>query len=87
MTTTLITTPAMAPTFRAATAEDTTAILHFLATAGLPTDGVADLLAADARQFVVAHAPGEDRELVAVAGLEVCGNTALLRSVAVRDDW
>jgi len=53
--------------------------------AGLPIGGVADLLATDARQFVVAET--DARDVVAVAGLEVCGTNALLRSVAVRDDW
>ena len=33
--------------------------------------GVAELLETDARQFIVAHAPGVERDLVAVAGLEV----------------
>jgi len=81
MSTTLTTTPA----FRAATVDDTPAILQLLTGAGLPVDGVADLLATDARQFVVAETNA--RDVVAVAGLEVCCNNALLRSVAVRDDW
>lgn len=81
MSTTLTTTP----TFRAATVDDAPAILQLLTNAGLPVDGVADLLATDARQFVVAEA--DARDVVAAAGLEVCGNNALLRSVAVREDW
>jgi N-acetylglutamate synthase-like GNAT family acetyltransferase len=81
MSTTFTTTP----TFRAATVGDTPAILQLLTGAGLPVEGVADLLAADARQFVVAET--DARDVVAVAGLERCCNNALLRSVAVRDDW
>ena len=81
MSTTLTT----SPTFRAATVGDTPAILQLLTGAGLPVEGVADLLATDARQFVVAES--DARDVVAVAGLEVCCNNALLRSVAVRDDW
>ncbi len=81
MATTLTTTP----TFRAATVGDTLAILQLLKGAGLPIEGVADLLATEARQFVVAET--DARDVVAVAGLEVCCNNALLRSVAVRHDW
>ncbi|WP_345785944.1 arsenic resistance N-acetyltransferase ArsN2 [Gemmatimonas sp.] len=72
---------------RAATVEDTPAILQLLTGASLPVDGVTELLASDARQFIVAAAPDSDATVVAVAGLEVCGNNALLRSVAVRADW
>ncbi|QJR37008.1 arsenic resistance N-acetyltransferase ArsN2 [Gemmatimonas groenlandica] len=75
----------MTPTFRGATVGDTNAILQLLTAAGLPVAGVADLLSTDARQFVVAEA--DARDVVAVAGLEVCCNNALLRSVAVRSDW
>lgn len=75
------------PAFRAATVDDTAAIEQLLLRAGLPVDGVAELLAADARQFVIAESSGSETALVAVAGLEVCCNNALLRSVAVRDDW
>jgi amino-acid N-acetyltransferase len=78
---------ATTPTFRAARSNDTAAIHQLLTDAGLPIDGVADLLATDAQGFVVAVASGNDRDLVAVAGLEVCCNNALLRSVAVRSDW
>ena len=75
------------PTFRAATAGDTEAIERLLRDTGLPSEGVAELLAADARQFVVAEAPEGETGLLAVAGLEVCCNNALLRSVAVHADW
>lgn len=75
------------PSFRVATIDDTAAIHHLLTTAGLPTDGVAELLASDEGRFVIAETPGDEAELVAVAGLEVCCRNALLRSVAVRADW
>lgn len=75
------------PVFRAATADDTAAIERLLTDAGLPTVGVTQLLAADARQFVVVEESERAPSLVAVAGLEVRGDNALLRSVAVRADW
>ncbi len=75
------------PVFRSATTSDTAAIERLLGSAGLPTAGVAELLASDARQFVVAVAGEPHADIVAVAGLEVCCDNALLRSVAVRDDW
>ncbi|HYW31242.1 MAG TPA: arsenic resistance N-acetyltransferase ArsN2 [Gemmatimonas sp.] len=82
-----IITPSTAPVLRAASVEDTEAIQALLVATGLPTDGVAELLASDASQFVVGVAPGAGAELVAVAGLEMCCDSALLRSVAVREDW
>ncbi|MES2521954.1 MAG: arsenic resistance N-acetyltransferase ArsN2 [Gemmatimonadota bacterium] len=85
--TTSSTMPSTLPAFRAATADDTAAIERLLVTAGLRTDGVGALLTADARQFIVAETVGNNAELVAVAGLEVCCENALLRSVAVRADW
>jgi amino-acid N-acetyltransferase len=65
---------------RAATPDDLARIETLLATSGLPLDGVADTLAG----FVVAE---HDGTLVGVAGLEVCRDHALLRSVAVSDEW
>ncbi len=85
--TTTSTLPSAMPAFRAATVDDTAAIAQLLTTSGLPTDGVAALLAADASQFVVAETQSDGAEVVAVAGLEVCCENALLRSVAVRSDW
>lgn len=73
-----------APVFRAATANDRDDIEALLQANGLPVAGVAELLADDPRQFVVAHAGGR---LVATAALEMCGDHALLRSVAVNDAW
>ncbi len=75
------------PAFRPATASDLTSIERLLATAGLTTAGIADILEARASDFVVAEDPGDPSELVAVAGLEICCATALLRSVAVRPEW
>lgn len=65
---------------RPAAPGDLDAVERLLAESSLPLDGVRDALA----DFVVAEA-GED--IVGVAGLEVCCDNALLRSVAVRADW
>jgi amino-acid N-acetyltransferase len=75
------------PLFRTATGDDLEAVTALLENAGLPTAGVADMFASDASQFVVAISPDSSNEVVAVAGVEVCRDNALLRSVAVRDDW
>lgn len=72
------------PTFRAAGAGDLPAIESLLAAQSLPTAGVAELLAADPTQFMVAV---EGDEVIGVAGVEACGEHALLRSVTVRSDW
>lgn len=69
-----------APTIRPARAEDFPAIEQLLTDSSLPLDGVRDALAG----FVVADAAGT---LVGVAGLEVCCEHALLRSVAVAPSW
>ena len=78
--------PAVLP-LRAARPEDRDAVERLLADAQLPTAGIAELLAQHADDFVVADDPRIAGELAAVAGLEVCGDTALLRSVAVRPEW
>jgi amino-acid N-acetyltransferase len=75
------------PTLRTAAAADLPAVERLLAAADLPTAGVADLLATHADDFVVAEDPTTPGELAAVAGLEVCRDDALLRSVAVRPEW
>ena len=75
------------PTFRSATAADLPAIERLLVASGLPTAGVAEMIEKDPSQFVVASLPDDSQQLVAVGGLEVCSDHALLRSVAVRDDW
>lgn len=75
------------PLLRAATAADLPAVERLLADAGLPGAGVSDLFATRADDFVVADDPTAPGELAAVAGLEVCCDDALLRSVAVRPDW
>lgn len=68
------------PRLRAAAPTDLAAIERLLTASGLPLDGVREALPG----FVVAEADGE---LVGVAGLEVCCDNALLRSVAVADSW
>jgi amino-acid N-acetyltransferase len=75
------------PALRAATLADLPAVERLLGEAGLPTAGVAELFAGHADDFVVAEDPRAPGELAAVAGLEVCCDNALLRSVAVRPDW
>jgi amino-acid N-acetyltransferase len=69
-----------APRVRAAVPADIGAVEALLTASGLPLDGVRDALPT----FVVAES-GTD--LVGVAGLEVCCENALLRSVAVRPEW
>jgi amino-acid N-acetyltransferase len=69
-----------APRVRAAVPADLEAVEALLTASGLPLDGVRDALPT----FVVAES-GTD--LVGVAGLEVCCENALLRSVAVRPEW
>jgi amino-acid N-acetyltransferase len=74
-----------APALRAATMSDLAAVERLLTSAGLPDAGIADLFATRAGDFLVAEAPASG-ELLAVGGLEVCCDDALLRSVAVRED-
>jgi len=65
---------------RPATARDLGAVERLLTASSLPLAGVAENLAS----FVVAESGGE---LVGVAGLEICCDNALLRSVAVDAAW
>jgi amino-acid N-acetyltransferase len=74
-------------TIRRSTREDLPAIERLLIESGLPTTGVAEMLAADSASFVVAEANGDASHFAGVAGLEVCRDNALLRSVAVRPEW
>src|SRR5215207_10971111 len=76
------TTAGEAPVLRPATPTDLPAVEQLLTAAHLPLDGVAGAL----HTFTVAEA-GADRALVGVAGLEVCCDNALLRSVAVAPEW
>lgn len=69
-----------AATLRPATMEDLAGVERLLTASALPLDGVREALPT----FTVAEANGE---LVGVAGLEVCCDHALLRSVAVRPEW
>ena len=66
---------------RPATRDDLAAVERLLVASGLPLDGVGEALP----NFVVAEAG--DGQVVGVAGLEVCCDNALLRSVAVREEW
>lgn len=68
------------PLLRQASARDLDAVARLLKASDLPLDGVPDAIDA----FVVAEVDGA---LVGVAGLEVCCEHALLRSVAVDSAW
>lgn len=65
---------------RSAAASDLPAILDLLGRAQLPSAGVAEALP----HFVIAE---NGEQIVGVAGLEVYGESALLRSVAVEESW
>lgn len=69
-----------APRLRSAEPTDLAAVERLLVASGLPLDGVAAALPT----FVVAE---RGDTLVGVAGLEVCCDNALLRSVAVHPHW
>jgi amino-acid N-acetyltransferase len=71
---------AMSPTLRPARADDLPAIERLLEASSLPATGVRDALGG----FTVAETNGT---LVGVAGLEVCRENGLLRSVAVSPHW
>jgi len=65
---------------RTASAADLESVFSLLDRSGLPTPGVADNFS----QFLVAEAEGR---LVGVVGLELYGESALLRSAAVEESW
>ena len=69
-----------AATVRPATSADLAAVERLLTDSDLPLVGVKEALGT----FVVAEADGQ---LVGVAGLEICCDDALLRSVAVHPEW
>ncbi len=73
----------MSLTFRSATADDVYACVGLLQSRDLPVDGFADLLRASPGHVVVAELNGS---LVGCAALDVHGEHALLRSVAVASD-
>jgi amino-acid N-acetyltransferase len=72
---------------RHATRGDLPAIERLLTESDLPTAGVAEIVNARPDDFFVAETNDAARQLVAVAGVEVCRNEALLRSVAVQAEW
>ena len=65
---------------RPASMKDLPRVEKLLTESKLPLDGVKESL----HDFVVAEAQGD---IVGVAGLEICCDDALLRSVAVRPEW
>lgn len=73
-------TPSLTTRVRPATPDDLPRIERLLTESSLPLNGVRDAL----KDFFVAEADGD---VVGVAGLEVCCDDALLRSVAVQPDW
>src|SRR2546428_9432892 len=77
---TLPTDQARAARIRPASPADLPRVEQLLTENDLPLAGVRDALG----DFVVAEADGD---LVGVAGLEICCDDALLRSVAVRPEW
>jgi N-acetylglutamate synthase-like GNAT family acetyltransferase len=68
------------PSLRPAAPADLAAVERLLTDSTLPLEGVREAFG----DFVVAEAGGD---IVGVAGLEVCCDNALLRSVAVRPEW
>lgn len=78
---------ARTPELRAAHPADSAAIERLLAECDLPISGVTAIVSARPADFIVADDPDRPGELAAVGGLEVCSETALLRSVAVRPAW
>lgn len=72
--------PALTPQIRPAAPTDLAAVERLLSASNLPLEGVREALPA----FVVAEV-GDD--VVGVAGLEVCRDNALLRSVVVQPEW
>jgi hypothetical protein len=74
------TNPSECVELRTAQESDLPAVLGLLARAHLPTAGVADAPS----HFVMAESEGK---LVGVVGLEVYGESALLRSAAVEESW
>jgi amino-acid N-acetyltransferase len=78
-----MTTTYAGPSIRPATPGDRAQVEALLTTSDLPLDGVAEGLSG----FVVAQS---EQRIVGVAGIEGCGAAgehALLRSVAVADEW
>jgi amino-acid N-acetyltransferase len=77
----------MTASIRHATRDDLPAIERLLTEADLPTAGVAEIVNGLPSDFFVAETKDDAKQLVAVAGVEVCRDDALLRSVAVQPDW
>src|SRR5690349_19768579 len=74
------TTEERAALIRPASKSDLPAVERLLTASDLPLDGVRDAFG----NFLVAESSGD---IVGVAGIEVCCDDGLLRSVAVKPDW
>src|SRR5262245_575320 len=72
--------PEQEPAVRATRSSDLPEVENLLKSSKLPLAGVRDSFG----DFVVAECCGD---LIGVAGLEVCADDALLRSVAVKPEW
>jgi amino-acid N-acetyltransferase len=72
--------PGEVAALRPAVSSDLPAVLALLRRADLPVDGISPGLV----DFIVAEVGGG---VVGVVGLEVYGESALLRSAAVQEDW
>ena len=72
---------------RRATPEDIPAIERLLTGADLTTSGVAEIITEHPADFCVAETNAAPARIAAVAGLEVCCDEAVLRSVAVEPEW
>ncbi len=72
--------PRQCASLRPARPADLEPVLNLLQSAALPAAGVEQWLP----HFVVAE---YDKDIVAAAGLELYADSALLRSVVVREDW
>lgn len=79
--------PTASPSLRAATGADLKAVCRLVADSGLPTEEIAELVTNRSGEFVVADDPRSPGEISAVGGLELHGECALLRSVAIRPEW
>lgn len=80
-------TETQAPIIRRATRDDLPAIERLLISADLPTAGVAEIVNTHPGDYFVAETDAAPTRIVAVGGLEVCCDTAVLRSVAVDPEW
>ncbi len=68
-------------TYRLARDKDLKAIKNFLRKCELPNDDISSEML---ENFIISH---KNNKIIATVGLEICGNNALLRSLAVSPDF